>query len=85
MAQLTVDDREFRYLLEQSGLEQKELAGLLGVGTVTVNRWCTDRSDHITPPWYAMNFLRAFLMLANGARDQLPKKYTAKAVKKAAA
>ncbi|TIP46125.1 MAG: hypothetical protein E5X76_24095 [Mesorhizobium sp.] len=66
------DKREFELLFQQSGLEQKQLAGLLGKTSVQVNRWLTDRVDSGAPPFYAINFLRAYLMLPASARTHLP-------------
>ncbi|MEI9402286.1 hypothetical protein [Mesorhizobium argentiipisi] len=66
------DKREFAMLFEKSGLEQKQLAGLLGKTTVQVNRWLTDRADSGAAPFYAINFLRAYLMLPPSARAHLP-------------
>lgn len=69
----TLDDkREFEMLLEKSGLEQKQLAALLGKTTVQVNRWLTDRKDSGPPPFYALQFLRIYLMLPDAARAHLP-------------
>lgn len=65
--------REFELLFDQSGLTQRRLAALLGTSHVTVNRWLkTERSDHVEPPFYALNFLRAYVMLPEGARARLP-------------
>ncbi|WP_138144641.1 hypothetical protein [Brucella sp. 10RB9215] len=65
---------EFRRLFELSGLRQKELASLLGNRDMTVNRWFADRSDAVMPPYYAVNFLRAYLMLTPEQRESLPRK-----------
>ncbi|TIW97795.1 hypothetical protein [Mesorhizobium sp.] len=74
----TADDkREFELLFAKSGLEQKQLAGLLGKTAVQVNRWLTARSDSGAPPFYAINFLRAYLMLPPSARAHLPSRVIA--------
>lgn len=66
------DQREFELLFEKSGLEQKQLAGLLGKTPVQVNRWLRDRKDSGTPPFFAIQFLRVYLMLPASARAHLP-------------
>ncbi len=66
------DQREFELLFEKSGLEQKQLAGLLGKTAVQVNRWLTERKDSGAPPFYAIQFLRIYLMLPASARAHLP-------------
>ncbi|MGO8269293.1 hypothetical protein ACC862_24330 [Rhizobium ruizarguesonis] len=66
--------REFLLLMERAGLQQIKLARLLGVYDVTVNRWCSDRSDAVDPPFYVMNFLRMYVMLPEAARARLPEK-----------
>lgn len=66
------DQREFELLFEKSGLEQKQLAGLLGKTPVQVNRWLTARKDSGAPPFYAIQFLRMYLMLPVSARAHLP-------------
>ncbi|MER9706010.1 helix-turn-helix domain-containing protein [Mesorhizobium sp. M0204] len=66
------DQREFELLFEKSGLEQKQLAGLLGKTPVQVNRWLTGRKDSGAPPFYAIQFLRIYLMLPASARAHLP-------------
>lgn len=74
-------DREFRLAFEESGLEQVKLAGLLGKSPMTVNRWINEGPHHIDVPWYALQFLRVYLMLPLGARQRLPTKVTEKPVK----
>lgn len=68
------NQREFKLLMERAGLQQVKLARLLGVYDITVNRWCSDRSDAVDPPFYAVNFLRMYLMLSEAARARLPEK-----------
>lgn len=77
------DQREFELLFEKSGLEQKQLAGLLGKTPVQVNRWLRDRQDSGVPPFYAINFLRIYLMLPASARAHLPMRSTGAASKAA--
>lgn len=69
-----VQKREFMLLMERSGLQQIKLARLLGVSPMTVNRWFSYRDDAVLPPYYAVNFLRAYMMLPEGARVSLPEK-----------
>lgn len=64
--------REFALLFEKSELEQKQLGDLLGTTAVTVNRWLTFRKDSVEPPFYAVQFLRMYLMLPEAARAHLP-------------
>lgn len=78
------DQREFELLFEKSGLEQKQLAGLLGKTPVQVNRWLTERKDSGAPPFYAINFLRVYLMLPASARAHLPMRAMGGPTKKAA-
>lgn len=68
------NQREFSLLFDRSGLQQAKLARLLGVAAMSVNRWLTDREDAADPPWYALNFLRMYLMLPEAARDRIPEK-----------
>lgn len=73
---MPIDDEtqtEFRRLFELTGLMQKELARLLGVRDMTVNRWFAVRGDAINPPFYVLNFLRAYLMLSEEQRANLPR------------
>lgn len=65
---------EFRDLYAKSGLLQIKLSTLLGVHEVTVSRWLSDRDDAVDPPWYALQFLRAFLMLDEAERASLKDK-----------
>lgn len=76
------NQREFLLLMERAGLQQTKLARLLGVYDVTVNRWCSDRPDAVDPPFYAVNFLRIYLMLPEAARSRLPEKVPEKVKKK---
>lgn len=77
--------REFLLLMERAGLQQVKLARLLGIYDITVNRWCSERSDSVDPPFYAMNFLRMYLMLSDAARARLPEKVPEKIKKRTAA
>lgn len=55
--------QEFRSALASAGLRQRRLAALLGVAVSTVNRWTNEGPQHIPPPIYAINFVRAWVML----------------------
>jgi DNA-binding transcriptional regulator YiaG len=68
------NQREFSLLFDRSELQQTKLARLLGVSVMTVNRWLSDRDDAVDPPWYALTFLRVFLMLPEPARARIPEK-----------
>jgi len=68
------NQREFRLLFEASELQQTKLARLLGVSVMTVNRWLSERDDAVDPPWYALTFLRVYLMLPEAARSRIPEK-----------
>ncbi len=63
--------REFALLFEQSRLQQTQLAGYLGVSKVTVNRWLKERDDAVDPPWYALQFLRLYMMLPEALRSRV--------------
>lgn len=52
--------QEFRSALASAGLRQRRLAELLGVAVSTVNRWANESPQHIPPPLYAINFVRAW-------------------------
>lgn len=62
---------EFRRMVEESGLMQRQLAALLDKHETTVSRWLSDRDDAVDPPFWAMQFVRAYLMLSNGDRAKL--------------
>lgn len=64
--------REFKVLFDASGLKQAAFSRLIGKDVVTINRWLNDREDCLTPPWYALQFLRMYAMLPEGARKRLP-------------
>lgn len=68
------NQREFILLFEQSRLSQAKLARLLGVSGITVNRWLLEREDAVDPPYYALTFLRVYLMLPEPARARIPEK-----------
>ncbi|MCB5201666.1 helix-turn-helix domain-containing protein [Neorhizobium sp. T786] len=68
------NQREFALLFDQSRLSQTKLSRLLGVSVMTVNRWLSDRDDAVDPPYYALSFLRVFLMLPEAARSRIPEK-----------
>lgn len=62
----TTDRRaEFLTLLQRSGLQKKQIARLLGKTAVSVDRWTADpaRPSYIEVPLFALNFLRAFMLL----------------------
>lgn len=63
---------EFNTLFREAGIPQRRLARLLGVSTMTANRWCTERDDGFEPPTYAVAFLRVYVMLSPAARERLP-------------
>ncbi|MGT3569164.1 helix-turn-helix domain-containing protein [Klebsiella pneumoniae] len=63
--------REFALLFESSKLQQTQLAGFLGVSKVTVNRWLVERDDAVDPPWYALQFLRLYMMLPEALRGRV--------------
>ncbi|WP_062114104.1 helix-turn-helix domain-containing protein [Aureimonas sp. AU40] len=66
--------RELTMLMEETKTTQRRLADLLGVSYTTVNRWfcVATRSDALDPPFYAVNFMRAYIQLNPRARDGLP-------------
>jgi DNA-binding transcriptional regulator YiaG len=74
MADAFKNRREFTLLFEKTGLQQTKLARILGVNDMTVNRWLTERDDAVDPPFYALQFLRLFLMTPEAARNRLPEK-----------
>jgi transcriptional regulator with XRE-family HTH domain len=63
--------REFALLFEKAQLQQTQLAGYLGVSKVTVNRWLKERDDAVDPPWYALQFLRLYMMLPEALRSRV--------------
>lgn len=64
--------RELLMLMEETKTTQKRLADLLGIATTTVNRWFReDRADAIAPPYYALNFMRAYIQLDDKAKASL--------------
>ncbi|OHV85822.1 hypothetical protein [Ensifer sp. LCM 4579] len=75
------NQREFLLLMEHARLTQAHLSGLLGVSHMTVNRWTSHRDDAVDPPYYALQFLRAYLMLPEPARARLTEKPSGKPVK----
>ena len=66
--------REFKLLMDESGATQRDVSELLGVNLMTVNRWCTDREDGFPVPFYALQFMRVYIMLPDAARIRLPRK-----------
>jgi transcriptional regulator with XRE-family HTH domain len=65
--------RELILLMEATRTSQKRLADLLGIATTTVNRWVRDeRNDTLDPPFYAVNFMRAYIQLPDKTRERLP-------------
>lgn len=64
--------REIILLMEHTRTTQKRLSDLLGLATTTVNRWFReDRPDAIEPPFYALNFMRAYIQLPDKARERM--------------
>lgn len=63
--------REFEKLFEESRLTQSGLAMLLGVSKMTAHRWFSTRPDAFGAPFYALQFLRLFLMLPEAARSRV--------------
>jgi transcriptional regulator with XRE-family HTH domain len=53
----------FREALKSAGLSQRDLSRFLGLNAVTVNRWCSSRSDSVEPPRYARAFVKAYAKL----------------------
>ncbi len=62
---------EYHQLLEQSGLKQYQLADLLGTDRTTVNRWDGAGKHAKAAPTYAIQFLRAYIMLSPEGRLSL--------------
>ena len=62
---------EFRRMVEKSGLMQRQLAALLDKHETTVSRWLSDREDAVDPPFWASQFVRAYLMLSPADRAKL--------------
>lgn len=64
--------REFMLLLKEADLTQVKLSKLLGVSDITVNRWTNpERPDAVEPPFYAVQFLRIYVMLPPDARRRI--------------
>lgn len=63
--------REFEKLFEESRLTQTGLASLLGVSKMTAHRWFSERDDAFGAPYYALQFLRMYMMLPEPARSRL--------------
>lgn len=61
----------FKSLLKEAGLHQKELGEMLGIDPGTVNRWDGKNKQSRAAPLYAIQFLRAYLMLTPEQRAQL--------------
>jgi transcriptional regulator with XRE-family HTH domain len=65
--------RELTLLMKATRTSQKRLADLLGIAPTTVNRWVRgERGDTIEPPFYAVNFMRAYIQLPDKTRERLP-------------
>lgn len=62
--------QNFREALASAELRQRRLAELLGVAISTVNRWANEGPQHIEPPLYAINFVRAWAMLTDVQRGK---------------
>lgn len=65
--------RELTLLMKATRTSQKRLADLLGTAPTTVNRWVRgEREDAVEPPFYAVNFMRAYIQLPDKTRERLP-------------
>lgn len=77
------DRKEMVVLMREGELTQRDLSELLGTNAMTVNRWLSDREyDTRPPPFYALQFLRMYVMLPEAMRVRLLRR-TADAKKKA--
>ncbi len=64
-----MDPDAFRRLLGDAGLNQRELAFILGVSAGSVNRWCSRRrKDHVEAPRSAVAFLTSYSLLSAAGR-----------------
>lgn len=69
---MSEDRRELILLMEATRTSQKRLADLLGLAPTTVNRWVRgERDDAIEPPFYAVNFMRAYIQLPEKTQVRL--------------
>lgn len=65
--------RELVLLMKATRTSQKRLSVLLGTSATTVNRWIRhERPDAVEPPFYAVNFMRAYIQLPDKTRERLP-------------
>ena len=63
---------QFRALLTQAELTQREFAVLAGVSSNSVSRWCSKSAvDRRPPARHAIALLYAYLLLDQGARVEL--------------
>lgn len=62
---------EYHRLLCEAGLKQRDLAALLGVDATTVNRWDGEGQQARPAPRYAVQFLRAYILLSPDDRLSL--------------
>lgn len=64
---------EFERLFKESGLQQKQLAALVGKTTVTVNRWFSSnaRADAVEPPFWVVQILRLYTLLPARAKKSV--------------
>lgn len=71
-------DRErLMELMDQASMTQADLARLLELSKVSVNRWFRDRADGAVVPVYAIRFMEVFLLLAPAMRRSLLEHYGA--------
>lgn len=59
---------EFIELLESSGLQKKQLAGMIDKTPISINRWVADGKTAVEPPLLVLQFLRAYVMLPEAKR-----------------